>query len=101
MFRCKFKGWDDVIKVDHTRTAESVQRRGADLKAILERDQMKADLTALFQPRQPRMSDEEAEDYLLAWQDDFDGKESFVFEDKKYGRLPEEEEGELGFFFVA
>jgi len=33
MLKIKFKGWDDVIPVDFTRTSESVQRRGVDLKA--------------------------------------------------------------------
>ena len=32
IFKSKFKGWDDVIPVDYTRTSESVQRRGVDLK---------------------------------------------------------------------
>lgn len=32
IFKVKFLGWDDVIAVDYTRTAESVIRRGADLK---------------------------------------------------------------------
>jgi hypothetical protein len=31
MFKSKFSGWDEVIAVDFTRTAESVQRTGADL----------------------------------------------------------------------
>ena len=32
MFKTKFIGWDDVIGVDFTRTAQSVQRTGADLQ---------------------------------------------------------------------
>lgn len=56
VFKSKFTGWDDVIAVDFTRTAESVQKRGADLNVILERDKMKTDLTALFLERQPIMS---------------------------------------------
>lgn len=32
IFKTKFIGWDDVIAVDYTRTAESVIRRGADMK---------------------------------------------------------------------
>ena len=31
VFKAKFVGWDDVIGVDFTRTAQSVQRTGADL----------------------------------------------------------------------
>lgn len=35
MFKTKFFGWDDVIAVDFTRTAESVSRRGVDMKVRL------------------------------------------------------------------
>ena len=31
IFKCKFTGWDEVIAVDFTRTAESVAKTGADL----------------------------------------------------------------------
>lgn len=31
LFKAKFPGWDEVIPVDFTRTAESVSRTGADL----------------------------------------------------------------------
>lgn len=31
IFKSKFAGWDEVIAVDFTRTAESVQKTGADL----------------------------------------------------------------------
>ena len=60
IFKTKFIGWDDVIPVDYTRTAESVIRRGADMKVIMERDKMQTDLSALFMPRQPTMPPEEA-----------------------------------------
>ena len=32
IFKTKFVGWDDVLPVDYTRTAESIIRRGADIK---------------------------------------------------------------------
>ena len=32
IFKTKFAGWDDVLPVDFTRTAESITRRGADMK---------------------------------------------------------------------
>ena len=35
IFKSKFYGWDDVIAVDFTRTAQSVARTGADLKVTL------------------------------------------------------------------
>lgn len=31
-FRSKFTAWDDIVPFDFTRTADSVQRRGADIK---------------------------------------------------------------------
>ena len=31
IFKTKFAGWNDVIAVDFTRTADSVRRTGADL----------------------------------------------------------------------
>lgn len=60
IFKTKFIGWDDVLPVDYTRTAESITRRGADMKVIMERDKMKTDLSALFMARQPSMPKDEA-----------------------------------------
>ncbi|ESN93094.1 hypothetical protein HELRODRAFT_96186 [Helobdella robusta] len=94
-FKSKFKGWDDVIPVDYTRTSESVIRRGADLKVIMERDKIKVDLSALFMSRQPAMTIEEADQLMQEWNDDLDGMESFVLEGKKFVRLPEEEKGQF------
>ncbi|CAH1794524.1 unnamed protein product [Owenia fusiformis] len=93
IFKTKFEGWDDVIPVDYTRTSESVQRRGADIKKILERDQIKTDLSALFMPRQPAMTLDEAESLMSEWNEDLDGMEAFVLEGKKFVRLPEDEIG--------
>lgn len=59
MFKSRFKNWDDVLRVDYTRNAESVQQTdnlyGKVKKDAEQKDQMKADLTALFLPRQPPM----------------------------------------------
>ncbi|XP_029638513.1 protein flightless-1 homolog isoform X1 [Octopus sinensis] len=93
IFKTKFVGWDDIIAVDYTRSAESVIRRGADMKVIMERDKIKTDLSALFIPRQPAMSLEEAEQLSQEWNEDLDQMESFVLEGKKFVRLPEEEFG--------
>ncbi|XP_071129219.1 protein flightless-1 homolog isoform X5 [Mytilus edulis] len=93
IFKTKFFGWDDVLPVDFTRTAESITRRGADLKVIMERDKMKTDLSALFMPRQPPMPMEEAEQMMQDWNEDLDGMEAFVLEGKKFVRLPDEELG--------
>ncbi|KAA8584872.1 hypothetical protein FQN60_003566 [Etheostoma spectabile] len=74
VFKSKFKNWDDVLKVDYTRAAETVQQKdnlqGKVKKDAEQKDKMKADLTALFLPRQPAMPLTE-----------------------KFARLPEEEFG--------
>uniref|UniRef100_A0A4W4EF97 Protein flightless-1 homolog n=1 Tax=Electrophorus electricus TaxID=8005 RepID=A0A4W4EF97_ELEEL len=97
VFKSKFKNWDDVLKVDYTKNAESVQQTGG-LSGKVKKDadqkgQMKADLTALFLPRQPPMPLSEAEQMMEEWNEDLDGMEGFVLEGKKFARLPEEEFG--------
>nr|XP_008163073.2 protein flightless-1 homolog isoform X1 [Chrysemys picta bellii] len=97
VFKSKFKNWDDVLKVDYTRNAESVLQAkglaGKVKKDAEKKDQMKADLTALFLPRQPPMALTEAEQLMEEWNEDLDGMEGFVLEGKKFARLPEEEFG--------
>ncbi|XP_056309960.1 protein flightless-1 homolog [Danio aesculapii] len=97
VFKSKFKNWDDVLKVDYTRNAESVKQEaglsGKVKKDAEQKDQMKADLTALFLPRQPAMPLTEAEQMMEEWNEDLDGMEGFVLEGKKFARLPEEEFG--------
>ncbi|XP_014670701.1 PREDICTED: protein flightless-1-like [Priapulus caudatus] len=51
------------------------------------------DLSALFMPRQPAMTTEEADALMEEWNEDLDGMEAFVLEGKKFVRLPEEELG--------
>ncbi|CAB1447708.1 unnamed protein product [Pleuronectes platessa] len=103
VFKSKFKNWDDVLKVDYTRAAETVQQKDQDnlqgkvKKDAEKKDQMKADLTALFLPRQPAMPLTEAEPLMEEWNEDLDGMEGFVLEGKKFARLPEEE---FGHFFT-
>ncbi|XP_053326968.1 protein flightless-1 homolog [Spea bombifrons] len=97
VFKSKFKNWDDVLKVDYTRNAETVKQNeglvGKVKKDAEKKDQMKADLTALFLPRQPPMPIAEAEQLTEEWNEDLDGMEGFVLEGKKFARLPEEEFG--------
>uniref|UniRef100_A0A667YIE3 Protein flightless-1 homolog n=1 Tax=Myripristis murdjan TaxID=586833 RepID=A0A667YIE3_9TELE len=97
VFKSKFKNWDDVLKVDYTRAAETVQQndnlQGKVKKDAEQKGQMKADLTALFLPRQPPMPLTEAEQMMEEWNEDLDGMEGFVLEGKKFARLPEEEFG--------
>lgn len=93
IFKSKFYGWDDVIAVDFTRTAQSVARTGADLKKWMSKQETKADLSALFMNRQPPMSKEEAKTLMEEWNEDLEALESFVLEGKKFVRLPEEEIG--------
>lgn len=40
-FRSKFAGWDDIVPFDFTMTADTVTRRGNNIKVIMERDKMK------------------------------------------------------------
>ncbi|KAL1488438.1 hypothetical protein ABEB36_014910 [Hypothenemus hampei] len=93
IFKCKFIGWDEVIAVDFTRTAESVQKTGADLTKWAKQQETKADLTALFTPRQPLMALHEAQQLMDEWNEDLEGMEAFVLEGKKFVRLPEDEIG--------
>ncbi|OAD58387.1 Protein flightless-1 [Eufriesea mexicana] len=96
IFKSKFAGWDEVIAVDFTRTAESVAKTGADLTKWAKQQETKADLAALFMPRQPPMSFTEAQQLMSEWNDDLEGMEALVLEGKKFVRLPEEE---LGHFY--
>jgi hypothetical protein len=96
IFKCKFIGWDEVIAVDFTRTAESVQKTGADLTKWARQQETKHDLTALFTPRQPPMPLTEAQQLMEEWNEDLEVMEALVLEGKKFVRLPEEE---LGHFY--
>ncbi|XP_046144985.1 protein flightless-1 isoform X4 [Osmia bicornis bicornis] len=96
IFKSKFTGWDEVIAVDFTRTAESVAKTGADLTKWAKQQETKADLAALFMPRQPSMSFAEAQQLMSEWNDDLEGMEALVLEGKKFVRLPEDE---LGHFY--
>lgn len=93
VFKCKFEGWDDVIAVDFTRTAQSVARTGADLKKWMSTQETKADLSALFMPRQSAMTKEEAAQLMEEWNEDLEAMEAFILEGRKFVRLPEEEIG--------
>ncbi|CAG9864201.1 unnamed protein product [Phyllotreta striolata] len=93
IFKSKFAGWDEVIAVDFTRTAESVKKTGADLLKWAKEQETKADLTALFTPRQPSMPLAEAQQLMEEWNEDLEAMEAFVLEGRKFVRLPEEELG--------
>ena len=96
VFKSKFRGWNDVIDVDHTRTAESVRKTGANLKEWAMKQDTKVDLSALFTPRQQPVSLEEAQQCMEEWNDDLDSMDAFVLEGKKFVKLPEHE---LGHFY--
>lgn len=95
LFKLQFKGWDDVIHVDFTRTSESVARRGLDLKAIVEKDKMKADLNALLSPIQERLDDHDAEQIISDYGATTYIKQALVLENsgRKKIALPKEEYG--------
>lgn len=96
IFKSKFVGWDEIIAVDFTRTAQSVAKTGADLTKWAKKQETKADLAALFMPRQSPMTLTEATQLEEDWNYDLEAMESFVLENKKFVRLPEEE---LGSFY--
>lgn len=43
IFKTKFAGWNDVIAVDFTRTADSVRKTGADLNKWASEQQTKVE----------------------------------------------------------
>ncbi|XP_043272595.1 protein flightless-1 [Venturia canescens] len=96
IFKSKFTGWDEVIAVDFTRTAESVAKTGADLTKWAKQQDTKADLAALFMPRRPQMSISEAQQLMSEWSEDLEAMEAFVLEKRKFVRLPQDE---LGHFY--
>lgn len=98
VMRSQFHGWNDVIAVDFTRTAESVQKTGADLIKWMQGQEVKVDLSALFMPRQQPMSATEAQELMEEWNDDLEVMEALVLEGKKFSKLPDQE---LGHFYSA
>lgn len=97
IFKSNFVGWEEIIAVDFTRTAQSVAKTGADLTKWAKKQETRADLAALFMPRQPAMTLAEATQLEEEWNYDLEAMESFVWEGKKFVRLPEEE---LGHFYT-
>ena len=97
LMKTKFEGWDDVIAVDFTRTAESVQKTGADLLKWMSGQEVKVDLSSLFMPRQPAMTQEEASLLMEEWNEDLALMEAFVLENKKFVKLTD---NELGHFYT-
>lgn len=98
MFKSNFVGWEEIIAVDFTRTAQSVAKTGADLTKWARQQETRADLAALFMPRQPAMSVTEAQQLEEDWNYDLDAMECLVLEDKKFVRLPEDE---FGIFYTG
>ncbi|KAI6176538.1 hypothetical protein M3Y97_00808900 [Aphelenchoides bicaudatus] len=86
-------GWDEVIPVNHTMTAEAVQRRGADIKVIMQRDKMRVDTEALFTNRMSAFSHSESDILMEECNADLEVIESFVLERKKFVKLPANEFG--------
>lgn len=93
VFKTYFAGWDEVIAVDFTRTAESVARTGADLASWAKQQETKADLSALFTPRQPPMQPSEVKTLSDEWNEDLEAMEAFVLEGRHFVRLPDHEIG--------
>lgn len=98
MFKSNFSGWEEIIAVDFTRTAQSVAKTGADLTKWAKKQETRADLAALFMPRQPAMAVTEAQQLEEDWNYDLEAMECLVLEDKKFVRLPEDE---FGIFYTG
>ncbi|PAA54967.1 hypothetical protein BOX15_Mlig033276g2, partial [Macrostomum lignano] len=77
-FKLRFHGWDDAVAVDFTRTAESVAKRGTDMRTIMERDKMRMDLTDFFLPRPTPPTAEEFADQMANFRDDVDNLETLA-----------------------
>lgn len=93
IFKSNFVGWEEIIAVDFTRTAQSVAKTGADLTKWAKQQETRADLAALFMPRQPAMTEVEATQLEEDWNLDLEAMECLVLEDKKFVHLPKEEFG--------
>lgn len=98
LFKSNFIGWEEIIAVDFTRTAQSVAKTGADLTKWAKQQETRTDLAALFMPRQPAMSLTEAQQLEEDWNYDLEAMECLVLEDKKFVRLPEDE---FGIFYTG
>lgn len=92
IFKCKFQGWTDVLKVDYSKTAEQKPS-----SAVVKQDKSKekVDLSAIFLPRQPPMTTEESEQLMDDWNEDLDLMQGFVLDGRKFGTLPESEFGKF------
>eukprot|EP00118_Oscarella_pearsei_P006460 m.29143 g.29143 ORF g.29143 m.29143 type:complete len:1260 (+) comp31138_c0_seq3:13-3792(+) len=106
MFKSKFHGWDDVLSVDYSRSAESLTKLKAQTKKTPEGEgsqsakpevsKTKVDLSSLFMPRQSPVSDQQAKDYIEECSHELKEMKSFVLEGKKFVKLPDQE---IGNFF--
>ncbi|XP_022250914.1 protein flightless-1 [Limulus polyphemus] len=63
------------------------------LQKWMSTQETKVDLSALFMPRQPPMSKEEAAQLVEEWNEDLEAMEALVLEGKKFVKLPKEEIG--------
>ncbi|XP_074638252.1 protein flightless-1 homolog [Acropora palmata] len=107
MFKARFFGWDDVLAVDYTLSADYVAKASKQLgitnitskeaQAKLQKV-AKVDLSALFTTRQQPVPNSEQEQFVEEWNEDLDGMECFVLEGRKFVRLPEEE---IGHFYTG
>lgn len=157
IFKSKFEGWDDLIAVDYTRTAQVVNNKNANYKRIqqqqliqqqhnnaregsvdsvssgstltqsivdlrapnsnlmraqsekphgghisvlppllqMSKEPLRTDLVALFVDRYVPVPDDEAVGWMEEINDFLESMECFVFENKRFVRLPENEVGQF------
>jgi len=90
IFKSNFKNWTDVVKVDYTKKSEPVHIVDQQQKKEPEK---KADVTAIFAPRQPPMPHDEGIQLMKEWNEDLEFMQGFVLHKKKFVPLPQNEFG--------
>lgn len=150
IFKSKFEGWDDLIPVDYTRTADAVHKKASSYKKQVQQmahagregsvdsvsststtistnylsapnnnllrsqsaaptlphsalppilqsssEPLRTDLVALFKERYVPVPDEEALGMMEEINEFLESMECFVFENKRFVRLPEREIGQF------
>ena len=92
-FRHQFKGWDNVLNIDYSKSIDTVSNKELQVKS--DRTKAAADMSALFIPRQKIASEEDNQLLAEEWAEDLESMKCFVLEGKKFVHLPEEEKGQF------
>ncbi|KAL5473171.1 hypothetical protein EMCRGX_G027619 [Ephydatia muelleri] len=97
VFKIRFEDWEDVLRVDFTRTPEMLEKRDKEMKKNpgepLEKKAAKVDLSALFMPQQPKLASGEANEIIHGYNDNLKSMRCCVIEGKKFNILDNREKG--------